>query len=117
VAERHRVQRIGRGGSSVTDELKRWHLYVVRCSDGSLYTGVTTNVTRRVQEHNGQGSAGARYTRTRRPAFLVASWGPFGKVDAHRLEYRFKRLTRAKKDALLGLPAGELLHRLLTPDS
>ena len=50
--------------------MKPWLMYVVRCSDGSLYTGVTNNVKRRILEHN-YGMRGAKYTRSRRPVDLV----------------------------------------------
>ena len=48
-----------------------WFVYMLRCADGSLYTGITTDITRRVAEHNGGGPLGARYTRTRRPVELA----------------------------------------------
>jgi putative endonuclease len=75
-----------------------WFLYAVLCVDGSLYCGVTVDVPRRVEEHNGKGKRGARYTRSRRPVELVGS-RPAGKTrgEAQRAEARFKRLSRAKK--------------------
>ena len=77
-------------------QVKRWHLYVVACTDDTLYTGVSTDVDRRIGDHNG-GLRGAKYTRSRRPVTLVASWGPFDRVTAHQLEYRLKRCSRALK--------------------
>jgi putative endonuclease len=51
--------------------MKRWFIYMVRCADGTLYTGIATDPRRRVAEHNGLGRSGARYTRGRRPVRLV----------------------------------------------
>ena len=48
-----------------------WHLYLIRCHDGSLYTGITTNVARRFAEHQGNGDTGAKYIRGRGPLVLV----------------------------------------------
>jgi len=47
-----------------------WCVYMLRCADGTLYTGITTDIARRVAEHNGKGGPGARYTRSRRPVHL-----------------------------------------------
>lgn len=83
----------------------RWYLYVVTCADGTLYTGVTIDVARRVLEHN-TSKRGAKYTRSRRPIQLASSWGPFDKTAAFSLEYRFKRLSRSSK--LEAITSGEL---------
>jgi len=77
-----------------------WYLYVVRCRDESLYTGITTDVDRRVRQHTT--GKGAKYTRSRSPVFLVASWEAGTKSDALRIEIKFKRLTRfQKQEAIL----------------
>ena len=74
-------------------------VYILRCADGSLYTGATTNLARRMAEH-GRG-IGAKYTRGRLPVRLLAWWHP-GSFDAARShEARFKRLTRMAKMSLL----------------
>ncbi len=72
-----------------------WHLYVVRCSDGSLYAGITTDVERRLRAHN-EGRA-AKYTRVRWPVTLVGSWTYPDRSSATRAEHAFKRLRRPKK--------------------
>ena len=72
-----------------------WHLYLVECADGSLYTGVTTDVERRVAEH--VSGKGARYTRSRLPVLLVASCPVGSKSQALRAEHVIKRLPREKK--------------------
>jgi putative endonuclease len=77
-----------------------WFLYVVHCSDGTLYTGVTTDISRRIREHN-TGSRGAKYTRTRRPVELVY-WVDFNnRSSAQKAEYKFKRLTRKQKNEVI----------------
>ena len=77
-----------------------WFLYVVHCSDGTLYTGVTTDISRRIREHN-TGSRGAKYTRTRRPVELVY-WVDFNnRSSAQKAEYKFKKLTRKQKDEII----------------
>lgn len=85
-------------------------LYIVACTDGSLYTGIATDVARRVAEHNGLGangepsrgkSKGARYTSARRPVRLVYEAAFETRADASREEFRIKQLTRAEKQELI----------------
>ena len=79
-----------------------WHLYLIECADGSLYTGVTTDVERRFAEH--VAGTGARYTRSRLPVVLVASRPVGSKPQALRAEFAIKRLPRGKKiDAVRSL--------------
>lgn len=77
-----------------------WCVYMLRCADGSLYTGITTDVARRVAEHNGEGTLGARYTRSRRPVQLVYLEAAADRAEATRREAAIKRLDRARKLAL-----------------
>ena len=73
-----------------------WYLYVVECCDGSLYCGITKNVTDRVVTHNR--GKGAKYTRARRPVRLLqCAEVSENKGAALRAEYRFKKLRRKKK--------------------
>ncbi len=81
-------------------EVTPWFLYVVRCGDDSLYTGITTDVTRRVGEHNA-GPKGARYTRARRPVVLVTSWPHADQSAATKAERLFKALPRKAKLAVI----------------
>jgi len=76
-----------------------WHVYMVRCSDGTLYTGITNDLEKRIEAHN-SGRDGARYTRSRRPVKLVYSEQAESKSSAASLEYRIKRLPRRKKETL-----------------
>lgn len=80
-----------------------WQVYIVRCADGSFYTGITTDVARRVAEHNGTGRAGARYTRARRPVVLVYQEAATNRSEAGRREYQIKQLTRREKLKLVAL--------------
>ena len=73
-----------------------WFLYVVMCSDGTLYTGISNDVERRVKQHSS--GKGAKYTRARSPVHLMASWEIGSKGDTLRIEYMFKQLSRRQKD-------------------
>ena len=80
-----------------------WFVYLLRCADESLYTGITTDPVRRLDEHNGviRPDKGARYTRSRRPVTLVYLEELTGRADASRREYALKQLTRADKEELV----------------
>jgi len=73
-----------------------WYVYMVRCNDGTLYTGITNDLEKRIEAHN-SGKDGARYTRSRRPVKLVYSEEVDSKSTAAKLEYKIKKMTRAKK--------------------
>ncbi len=89
-----------------------WYVYLLRCADGTLYGGVTTDVDRRTARHNA--GTGARYTRARRPVTLAWTSPRLDKVTAHRLEWRVKRLERETKVRLVAGPNRALVRRLLT---
>lgn len=76
-----------------------WWVYIVRCADNSLYTGITTDLQRRIDEHN-QGNTGSRYTRARRPVELVYSEPASSRSDASKREHQIKQLPAAKKQRL-----------------
>lgn len=76
-----------------------WYVYIVRCGDGSLYTGVTSDVVRRVSEHNA--GRGARYTRAHSPVTLAAAWRIGSRADALAAEVALKRLGRNAKLRLI----------------
>ena len=73
-----------------------WFVYVVRCSDDSLYTGITTDINRRIEEHN-TSNKGAKYTRTRRPVKLEYKEIYVDRSTASKREYTIKKLTRKQK--------------------
>jgi putative endonuclease len=77
----------------------RWFVYLLRCADGTLYAGVTTDIARRLAAHNA--GRGAKYTRARRPVALAWSARAKDKVAAMRREWRIKALTRAEKQLLV----------------
>lgn len=81
-----------------------WFVYMLRCADGSLYTGITTDIERRLAEHNGEGALGARYTRPRRPVTLAYTEAADDRASASRREAAIKRLTRHHKLALCNPP-------------
>lgn len=73
-----------------------WHVYMVRCCDGTFYTGIAKDLQKRIEDHNA-GGAGARYTRSRRPVKLVYKVQAGSRSEAAKLEYRIKRMSRAQK--------------------
>ena len=77
-----------------------WCVYMVRCSDGTLYTGITNDLEKRIRAHN-SGKAGARYTKSRRPVTLAYSEKAGSKSEAASLEYHIKKMARAKKKQLV----------------
>ncbi len=79
---------------------KKWYVYIVECCDKSLYTGITTDVERRVKEHNGS-KKGAKYTRTRRPVRLVKHWEFENRRQAIKEEIRIKKLKKSDKIKLI----------------
>lgn len=76
-----------------------WYVYMLRCRDGSLYTGFTDDPERRLAVHNA--GKGAKYTRSRLPVTLVYREICADKSEALRREYAIKRLKKAQKEALL----------------
>lgn len=77
----------------------KWYVYIVECSDKTLYTGVATDVKRRVKEHN-ESARGAKYVKGRRPVKLVYYFKAKSKKQALREEYKIKKLPKKKKTIL-----------------
>lgn len=77
-----------------------WYVYILRCGDGTLYTGVTDNVPRRLAAH--RSGKGAKYTRGRGPLELVYQEETPDKSSALKREIAIKRLSRAEKETLIG---------------
>jgi putative endonuclease len=75
---------------------KKWVAYLVRCSDNSLYCGISNDLKNRLLEHNS--GKGAKYTRSRRPVKLVDVSSELTKSEALKLEYRIKQLPSHKKN-------------------
>jgi len=78
-----------------------WHLYLIRCHNGSLYTGITTDVARRFAEHQGNSGAGAKYLRGRGPLVLVFQKNLGSRSVALGVESKVKRLSKVKKEELV----------------
>ena len=78
----------------------KYFVYIVSCSDDTLYTGITTDVHRRIDEHNGN-EKGAKYTKNRQPVKLVYTVEFEGRSDASKEEIRIKKLTRKQKEYLI----------------
>jgi len=78
----------------------KWTVYILRCADDSLYTGITTDVTRRLKEHN-SGPRGASYTRARRPVELAFSIVVADRSAASRMEASIKALDRKTKESII----------------
>jgi putative endonuclease len=81
------------------EQISPWCLYIVRCSDNSLYTGITTDINRRLNEHNS--GIGSKYTRSRLPVELVYTNWYINRSVASKSEAAIKKLTKAKKEELI----------------
>lgn len=78
-----------------------WYLYIIRCQNGSLYTGVTIDVNRRFAEHCAQGRKCARYLRGKGPLELAFVQLVGDKREAYRLEYKVKQLSKVQKEQFI----------------
>lgn len=83
--------------------MSRWFVYIVRCADNTLYTGITTDIERRIHEHNAGPRLGARYTRARRPVALVYAEEVASRSQAARREHGIRRLSKQDKEFLCKL--------------
>jgi len=77
-----------------------WCVYLLRCNDNSLYTGITTNIERRLHQHN-HTKLGAKYTRAKRPVTLVFIETAVDKSTASKREYQIRKLAKIKKEQLV----------------
>ena len=94
--------------SSLTrDPVGSWYVYMLRCADDTLYTGVATDVQRRLREHNSDTRLAAKYTRSRRPLELVYTERSADRSAACRREFAIKCLPRRAKQALIASAAGD----------
>jgi Predicted endonuclease containing a URI domain len=76
-------------------------VYLARCGDSTIYTGATTDLKRRIGEHNKKTNKGTRYTTAHRPVTLAQAWEVLTWSDALRLELAIKKCNRAKKERLI----------------
>ena len=87
-----------------------WHVYMLQCADSTLYTGVTTDLQRRLCQHNGELAGGARYTRARRPVRLVWWRKCLNRSAAQQEEASLRRLSRGQKLTLVDAFDREIPH-------
>ena len=80
------------------------YIYMIRCKGNSLYTGITTDINRRLREHAEGKGVGAKYTRSHPPIEVAALWEADDLQIAARIEYRLKQLTAQKKRLLVACP-------------
>jgi putative endonuclease len=89
------------GGSSPPALTHMWSIYIVRCSDKTLYTGITTDIKRRIHEHNTAKSIGSKYVRMRRPVVLVYQETVDSRSSALKRETTIKKLPKLAKEMLI----------------
>ena len=90
--------------------MAKWHVYILRCRDGSLYTGVTKDLDSRIATHNA--GKGSKYTASRRPVKIVYHEPAESKVAALKRESQIKHWTKAKKECLINNKSQQ--RRILT---
>ena len=93
--------------------MSSWQVYILRCADDTLYTGITNRLSARMKTHNG--ARGAKYTRTRRPVVLAWSTPCKSRGAALSLEHAIKQLTRCQKQTLIavaGATRKQMVRRL-----
>ena len=81
-----------------------YYVYVLRCSDNSLYTGITNDFMRRFDEHKNKTPKGAKYTRSREVVEMVGLWQTDCKITVSKLEFHFKKLSKTSKEIILREP-------------
>lgn len=87
-----------------------YYTYMLRCEDNSIYTGMTNNLERRIEEHQCKDRNGAKYTKSHNAIKLEAAWRSKDKSLACKLEYQIKKLTKQQKEDLIN---GEKLAKYL----
>lgn len=87
-----------------------YYTYMIRCSDNSIYTGMTSNLEKRVEEHLTKSKNGAKYTKSHNAVKLEIAWKSKNKSLACKLEYYLKKLTKYQKENLID---GEKLNTYL----
>ncbi len=89
---------------------KKYYVYILRCADNSLYTGITTDVSRRFEEHKNDVKKGAKYTATHTPVSVEAVFEADNRSEASKLEAHIKSLTKAQKEELIKKADGFVCH-------
>ena len=78
-----------------------YYTYMLRCKNNSIYTGITTDIKRRMEEHFSKDTKCAKYTKSHKPIKLECVWESENKVLASKLEYRIKTLNKKQKEELI----------------
>ncbi len=78
-----------------------WFIYILRCSDNSLYTGITKDIEKRIKEHNSGNKTGAKYTRSRAPVTLVYTENVETRSHATKRELEIKKMSKKSKEMML----------------
>ena len=78
-----------------------YYIYMLRCEDNSIYTGITVDLKRRMREHFNQDEKCAKYTKRHKPVKLESAWKSENRATASKLEYLIKKLTKQEKEALI----------------
>lgn len=92
-----------------------FYTYMLRCEDNSIYTGIATDVKKRFSEHQSKNSKAAKYTRTHTAVKIEAVWQSKTRIEASRLEYRIKKLSKSKKELLINSKSLDILSEQLNP--
>lgn len=85
------------------DNKPPWFVYILRCADNTLYTGITTDVDKRIKQHNGIKKNGAKYTQHRRPVQLVYQESSDSRSNASKREHSIKSLKKIQKESLIDI--------------
>jgi len=83
--------------------IQAWSVYLLRCADNTLYCGITTNLSKRLRQHNGELVGGAKYTKVRQPCELVYSEKAENRSQASKRECAIKKLSKQAKEELIKL--------------
>lgn len=78
-----------------------YYVYILECSDNTFYAGITTDIDRRLLEHNSEKAGGAKYTRARQPVKLVYSAKFLNRSEATKKEMSIKKLSQQEKESLI----------------
>lgn len=87
--------------------MSNWFVYLIRCNDNSLYTGITTDIERRFQEHQDKDNKGSKYLKGKGPLELVWQRKVKDRSEASKLEYAIRNLSKDKKEQLINKPPGQ----------
>lgn len=92
-----------------------YYVYMLRCRNNSLYTGIASDIKKRLNEHFGRSRKMAKYTRANAPLSLEALWETDSKGNALKIEYQIKRLTKSEKECLIltNTPPKRIVEKLL----